>query len=103
MKKLLRMGSVPARVRVGQAFGIAPTERLKLRGQMTAAASKKESVSLSLFREVKNLEVEEELCHHGHALLGGEVSGWEDGREKKQIFRSAGLEAEYCFGTSSGS
>ena len=42
--------------------GVAPTERLKLTRQMTAAAAgKKESASPSLFMEVKNLEVEEEL------------------------------------------
>ena len=35
------------------------TERLKLRRQVAAAAGKKESVSLSLFIEVKNSEVEE--------------------------------------------
>ena len=38
--------------------GIAPTERLKLRRGM-AAATGKESVSLSLFMEVNNLDVEE--------------------------------------------
>ena len=41
--------------------GVAPTERFKLRRQMAAAAGKKESVSLSLFLEVDDLEVEEEL------------------------------------------
>ena len=40
-------------------MGIAPTERLKLRRQMTAAG-KKESGSLSLFMKVNNLEVDEE-------------------------------------------
>ena len=43
----------------GQAVGIAPTERFKLRRQMAAAASEKESASLSLFLEVNDLEVEE--------------------------------------------
>ena len=42
-------------------MGIAPTERLKLRRQMAAAAGKKESVSLSLFMQVNDLEVEAEL------------------------------------------
>ena len=42
-------------------MGVAPTERLNLRKQMAAAAGKKESVSLSLFVEVNDLEVEEEL------------------------------------------
>ena len=36
-----------------------------------AAAGKKESVSLSLFMEVNDLEVEEETLHNGHACLGG--------------------------------
>ena len=40
---------------------MAPTERLKLRRQMAAAAGKKESTSLSLFLEVYGLDVEEEL------------------------------------------
>ena len=45
----------------GQAVGVAPIERFKLRRQMAAAAGKKESVSLALFLEVNDLEVEEEL------------------------------------------
>ena len=49
VRKLLRTGLVPATAWRGQAVGIAPTERLKLRRQMAAAAAgKKESVSLSL-------------------------------------------------------
>ena len=52
---------VPARAWRGQAVGVALTERLKLRRQMAAAADKKESVLLSLFFEVNDLEVEEEL------------------------------------------
>ena len=59
MRKLLGMGLVPARVWGGQAGGIS-LERLKLRRQM-AAAGKKESVSLSFFKEVNNLVVEEDL------------------------------------------
>ena len=44
------------------ARAMTPTERLKSRRQMAAAAAgKKESVSLSLFMEVNNLVVEEEL------------------------------------------
>ena len=46
---LLRMGMLLARVWRGQAVGISPTERLKLRRQMAAAAGKKESVFLSLY------------------------------------------------------
>ena len=45
----------------GQAVGIAPTERLKLRRQMAAAAGKKGSVSLSLLLEANDFDVEEEL------------------------------------------
>ena len=56
VRKLLRMGLVFARVRRGQAVGIAPSERLKLRRQM-ATAGKNESVSLS---EVNNFEVDED-------------------------------------------
>ena len=57
VRKLLRMGLVPARVRGGQAVGSAPTEGLKLRKQVAATAGNKESVSLSLFMD-------------GYALLG---------------------------------
>ena len=42
---LVRMGMVLARWLVGQALGLSPTERLKLRQQMAAVAGKKESVS----------------------------------------------------------
>ena len=61
VRKLLRMGLVLARAKGGQAVGTAPTERLKLRRQMAAAAGKEASVALSLFMEVSNLEVEETL------------------------------------------
>ena len=40
---------------------MAPTERLKLRRQMAAAAVEKSTTSLSLFMEAYGLEVEEEL------------------------------------------
>ena len=48
-----------------QAVGISPTERLKLRQQVTAAAGQK-NVS---FPVVNDLEVE--VVHLGRALLGG--------------------------------
>ena len=44
VRKLLRTSLVLARVWRGQAVGIVPTETLKLRRQMEAAAGKKESV-----------------------------------------------------------
>ena len=37
---------------------------------MAAAAGQKKPVSLSLFMELNNLEVEEELSTNGHACLG---------------------------------
>ena len=43
------------------SVGLAPTERLKLRRQMAAAAGKKSTTSLSLFMEAFGLEIEEEL------------------------------------------
>ena len=46
---------------VGSAVGLAPTERLKLRRQMAAAAGKKSRTSLSLFMQARGREVEEEL------------------------------------------
>ena len=71
MRKLLRTGVVPARAWGGQAVGIAPRERLKLRRQVAAAARKKESVSLSLFMEVENLD-------------GRQAFGLEDGQESRR-------------------
>ena len=53
-RKLLRMGLVLARVwRRGQVFDISATERLKLWREIAAAAGKKDSVSLSLFMDMK--------------------------------------------------
>ena len=52
---------VPARTWRVPAVGMAPTERLKLRRQMAAAAGKKSTTSLSLFMEAFGFEVEEEL------------------------------------------
>ena len=52
---------VPARTRRVHAVGLAPTERLKLRRPMAAAAGKKSTTSRSLFMEACGLEVEEEL------------------------------------------
>ena len=61
VKKLLRTGMLPARGWGAHAVGMAPTRVFKLRRQMTAAAGKKGSTSLSLFWEAFGLEVEEEL------------------------------------------
>ena len=55
-RQLLGMGLMFARVWRGQTVGIAPTERLKLRRQMAAAAAgKKESASLSLVLELNKI------------------------------------------------
>ena len=61
VRKLLRAGMMPARTWRAHAVEMAPTERLKLRRQMAAAAGKKSTTSLSLFMEAYGLEVEEEL------------------------------------------
>ena len=61
VKKLLRAGMVPARTWGAHAAGMAPTERLKLRRQMAAAAGKKGMTSLSLFMAAFRLAAEEEL------------------------------------------
>ena len=61
VKKLLSAGMMPARTWGVHAVGMAPTERLKLRRQMAAAAGKKSMTPLSLFMEAYGLEVEEEL------------------------------------------
>ena len=52
------------------AVGMSPTERLKLRRQMAAAAGKKSTTSLSLFMEAHVLEVEDEISTMAHSVLG---------------------------------
>ena len=52
VKKLPRAGMLPARTWRVHAAGMAPTERLKLRRQMAAAAGKKSTTRLSLVVEV---------------------------------------------------
>ena len=61
VKELLRTGVVPARTWGVHAVGMAPTERLKLRRQMAAAAGNKSTTSVDLFMEACGLEVKEEL------------------------------------------
>ena len=61
VKKLSRAGMVPARTWRVHAVEMAPTERLKLRRQMAAAAGKQSTTSLSLFMETSGFEVEQEL------------------------------------------
>ena len=65
---------------------IAPTERLKLMRQMPAAAGKKESVSLSLFTEVKNLVVEENF-HAGHVSMAAGIWMGSWAREQREAWR----------------
>ena len=60
-EKLLRAGKMPARTWGAHAVGMSPTERLKLRREMAAAAGKKSTTSLSLFKEAPGLEVEDEI------------------------------------------
>ena len=61
VKKLLRAGVVPERTWGVHAVEIGPTERLKLRRQMAAAAGKKSTVSLSVSMEAYGFDGEEEL------------------------------------------
>ena len=62
VKKLPRAGMIPARAWGIHSVGMSPTERLKFRRQVAAAAGKKESTtSLSFVMEAYGLEVEEEL------------------------------------------
>ena len=62
VEKLLRAGMMPARTWRAHAVGMSPTERLKWRRQMAAAAGRKSTTSLSLLMEAYGLEVEEELA-----------------------------------------
>ena len=68
VRKLLRMGLVPARVWSIEAVGIGPTERLMLRRHMAAAAGKKETVSFTSFHGGEYFEVLGGLVHCGHAF-----------------------------------
>ena len=70
-RKLLRIGLVLARVWGRQAVDISPMERLKLRRQMAAAAGKKKTVSSSLFMNIYDLKVEEDLSTMAALFLGG--------------------------------
>ena len=58
---------------------------------MAAAAGKKEAVSLSIFMEVQNLEVVEELFCDGHLGLGrGNLDGTKFGESRSSRFRRGG-------------
>ena len=61
VKKLPRAGIMPARTWRVHAAVMAPTERLNLRRQVTAAAGTESTISLSLSMEAYGVEVEEEL------------------------------------------
>ena len=61
VNKLPRAGMMPAKTWGAYAVGMSPTDRLKLRRQMAAAAGKKSTTSLSLFMEAHGLEVEDEI------------------------------------------
>ena len=77
VKKLLLGGMVPARTCGAHAVEMSPTERLKLRRQMAAAAGKKSTTSLSLFIEAYGREIEEELSTNCYSALGRRSLDWE--------------------------
>ena len=84
VKKLLRAGMVAARTWRVHAVGLAPSETLKLRRQMAAAAGKKSTTSLALFMEVFGLEVEEELSILAtqHWAEGARIGKWHINKKK---------------------
>ena len=86
VKKLPR--AMPARTWRAHAVVMSPTERLKLRRQMAAAARKKSTTSFSLFMEAYGLEVEEELFHHGHSALGRKMD-WKMAARTQRIVDEA--------------
>ena len=61
VKKLLCAGMMPAGTWGVHAVVMAPTERLELRRQMAAAASKKSTIFCPFLMEVFGLVVEQEL------------------------------------------
>ena len=87
VKKLLRTGVVPARAWRAHVVEIAPTERLKLRRQLAAAAGK-ESTSLSFY----GLAVEEELSTMATQAWaeGAWIGKWQT--EDEAYFRGSGVE-----------
>ena len=85
---------VLARVWWGQAVGISPTERMKLRRQMAAAAGQKDSVSVSLFMEVVGLKVEEELSTVATLFLAEGVWMGKWRRQQQKTWRKRILEVQ---------
>ena len=72
VKKLLRAGMVYMQ------WEMAPTERLKLRTQMAAAAGKKSTTALSLFRSGRR------ALYPAYPDLGRWVHGLANGTEQKE-------------------
>ena len=92
VRKPLRTGLVPVRAWRGQAVGICAYR--KRRRQMTAAAGKKDSVSVSLFMEVNESGKLRKNFPPWPRLLGRKVSGWEDGEESSR--RLGGSRSSRC-------
>ena len=91
VKKLLRTG-MTWRV---HAVEMAPTERLKLKRQMAAAAAgKKSTTSLSLFMAAYGFEGEEELSPW--PLSTGQESGRENGIMNKKKLGSGKFKKFRC-------
>ena len=84
VKKLLRAGLVPARTWRVRAVENAPTESLKLRRQMVAAAGRKSTTSLSLFMKAFGIEVEEELSAMATQTLGRRGVDWQMAQNTKK-------------------
>ena len=82
VKQLLRAGMMPVRTCGVHAVGMTPTERLKLRRQMAAAAGTKSTTSLPLFMGACGLEVEEEL-----STMAAQFSA--EGEQKEAWMRQA--------------
>ena len=86
VKKLLRAGMVSARTWRVHAAGKAPTERFKLRRQMTAAAGKKGTTSLSLFMEGGR------SLYFGHSVFGRSSMYWKMANRTKRSMKDANSE-----------
>ena len=76
MKKLLRAGMMPARTWEVHAAGMAPTERLKLRTQMAAAAGKTSTTSRSLFMEAWPLNTGQKEYGQENGFVSKKKLGW---------------------------
>ena len=92
--KVLRMGVVPRKIAGAKASGMVPTHKEVIRRPLASAAGTKPSVSLSLFLEMYDLEIEHELVCTATCCWHKQL-GWGSGKEEymKEAWKRHGWEA----------